>query len=376
MKVESISDLSRAYGHTALILNSSAAFGMYHLGIIKVLYENQVLPRVIFGRSSGAIAAAFLCTSDNVEKALLDTDKIDTSAFSKRESIKGPGFWRRIKRLFSEGQLMDVSVLQQFVSDNIGDITFEEAYQKTGRVLNIFVSRKLPQQNYREAGWLLNYLTAPNITIASAAVASCATTFVYGEVPLLQKNKRSGTTVECMPSSLQWTAEGGSDAAVFHVNRAISRIRHLFNVNFFIVADASFMSLPFLSFKGSKHFLGKAGHFITEELWRFCSFFSRHVLRSPRYATLFDALNENPEGDVLLFPVTTFGEMVESLTNPSRGLIQKCRLKGEKVMWPRLEEVKANMLIEVALHDALVELHGSKALNEIHGTTALEHYTF
>jgi predicted acylesterase/phospholipase RssA len=51
-----------------------------------------------------------------------------------------------------------------------GDTTFEEAYKKTGRVLCITLSattKKAPPV-------LINYITAPNVTIASAVLASAA----------------------------------------------------------------------------------------------------------------------------------------------------------------------------------------------------------
>ena len=51
-----------------------------------------------------------------------------------------------------------------------GDTTFEEAYKKTGRVLCIALSattKKAPPV-------LINYITAPNVTIASAVLASAA----------------------------------------------------------------------------------------------------------------------------------------------------------------------------------------------------------
>lgn len=49
-----------------------------------------------------------------------------------------------------------------------GDMTFEEAYQKTGRILCITLSsttKKAPPI-------LVNYITAPNVTVASAVIAS------------------------------------------------------------------------------------------------------------------------------------------------------------------------------------------------------------
>lgn len=54
---------------------------------------------------------------------------------------------------------MDVNVLEECVRANVGDLTFEEAYARTKRVLNITVATSgrggVPN--------LLNYLTAPNV---------------------------------------------------------------------------------------------------------------------------------------------------------------------------------------------------------------------
>jgi predicted acylesterase/phospholipase RssA len=57
-----------------------------------------------------------------------------------------------------------------------GTMTFAEAYRKTGRIFCVTLSsttRKAPPV-------LLNYMTAPNVTIASAVVASAA---VPGFIP-------------------------------------------------------------------------------------------------------------------------------------------------------------------------------------------------
>jgi hypothetical protein len=54
---------------------------------------------------------------------------------------------------------MDVSKLQKVLIDNIGHVTFHEAYERTGRIINITVS---PGNDY-EKPRLLNYLTSPNV---------------------------------------------------------------------------------------------------------------------------------------------------------------------------------------------------------------------
>jgi hypothetical protein len=52
----------------------------------------------------------------------------------------------------------------------VGLYTFQEAFDKTGRIINITVA---PNNNY-DPPRLLNYLTAPHVCVWSAAAASCA----------------------------------------------------------------------------------------------------------------------------------------------------------------------------------------------------------
>lgn len=52
-----------------------------------------------------------------------------------------------------------------------GDTTFAEAYQRTGRILNITTT---PSSRSGAPSPLLNYLTAPNVVIWSAILASCS----------------------------------------------------------------------------------------------------------------------------------------------------------------------------------------------------------
>jgi TAG lipase/steryl ester hydrolase/phospholipase A2/LPA acyltransferase len=49
-------------------------------------------------------------------------------------------------------------------------LTFQEAFDRTGRIINITVA---PMNDY-EPPRLLNYLTAPHVCVWSAAAASCA----------------------------------------------------------------------------------------------------------------------------------------------------------------------------------------------------------
>ena len=72
----------------------------------------------------------------------------------------------------------------------MGDITFEEAYQKTGRVLNIVVT----PTTKRTSPLVLNYMTAPNVTVYSAILASCSVPVMFAPRRLYEKNE-SGNVV-------------------------------------------------------------------------------------------------------------------------------------------------------------------------------------
>lgn len=44
-KLEFFSEAKHSYGRTALMLSGGASLGSYHIGVIKTLYENDILPR-------------------------------------------------------------------------------------------------------------------------------------------------------------------------------------------------------------------------------------------------------------------------------------------------------------------------------------------
>jgi len=176
-KLDLLHDTRQAFGRSALVLQGGSIFGMCHLGVIKALFKRGLLPRIIIGTATGALIAAL--AGVHTEDELLDFlrgDKIDLSAFSTnaRPELNGSSgtlfstpwidtLQRRIRRFLRKGYFLDVSILEACVRANIGDITFEEAYHKTKRVLNITVatSGKGAVPN------LLNYLTAPNVVSLS-----------------------------------------------------------------------------------------------------------------------------------------------------------------------------------------------------------------
>ena len=56
-----------SYGRTALLLSGGAALGFYHVGVVKTLMENRLMPRVLGGASAGSIVCAIVGTRTDEE---------------------------------------------------------------------------------------------------------------------------------------------------------------------------------------------------------------------------------------------------------------------------------------------------------------------
>lgn len=156
-----------AYGKTALCLSGGSMMGLYHLGHLKGLMETDCLPDIVSGCSAGSVIGAVLCTRTNDE---LHRD-LDPQVIGPRLHCFERSWPERIKSVWKTGNLFRgedwLDMIRWFTC---GNMTFEEAYQKTGRVLCIALSataKKTPPI-------LLNYISAPNVIIATAVVASAA----------------------------------------------------------------------------------------------------------------------------------------------------------------------------------------------------------
>lgn len=169
-KLELLHDTRQAFGRTTLLLQGGSAFGLCHLGVVKALHLQGLLPRIVTGTATGALIAALVgIHSEDELLPLLDGEGIDLSAFERRKKVNGAEgnsdsswlgtFYRRMRRLFKKGYLFDVAVLEECVRANVGDLTFEEAYARSKRILNITVATTGKNGTPN----LLNYLTAPNV---------------------------------------------------------------------------------------------------------------------------------------------------------------------------------------------------------------------
>lgn len=151
-------NIRQSFGRTALLLSGGGTLGLNHLGVVQCLHENQLLPRIISGASSGSIMASIVCTKTSEElPRMFDPSLVRLDVFERDGQPDSP--FTRLQRLMMSGQLFDVDILKDAMIANIGDMTFQEAFNRTRFILNITVSSSTLYDMPR----LLNYLTAPDV---------------------------------------------------------------------------------------------------------------------------------------------------------------------------------------------------------------------
>ncbi len=154
------------FGRTALCLSGGASFAWYHFGVAKALLDASLLPDVITGTSGGALVAALVATRTNEEliKLLVPALAHHMDACEESFLIWGPRWWHTGARFDSLAWARKCSWFCR------GSTTFREAYERTGRILNVSCVPSDPHS----PTILMNYLTAPDCIIWSSVIASAA----------------------------------------------------------------------------------------------------------------------------------------------------------------------------------------------------------
>ncbi|OTB18524.1 hypothetical protein K445DRAFT_315355 [Daldinia sp. EC12] len=377
-KLDFLHDSRQAFGRSTLVLQGGAMFGLCHLGVVKALFLRGLLPRIITGTATGALIASLVAIHTEEElPGVLRGDGINLSAFvshvqqlHSEKSRWAPSLstlLRRIMRFWREGYFLDVKVLEDCVKDNLGDLTFEEAYHRSKRVLNITVATA--EQEGSPA--LLNYITAPNVLIRTAAVASNASTpSLYGSsrTTVLCKDV-TGNIVPWAPANnfRQWTHASAKDH-----KSPLSRVAQLFNVNHFIVSQARPYLIPFLESDMHGPSLFTARHKraqVTGHLFRVVGLEIRHRLRQldtlgllPAGIRKFLVDEEVPSGSSMtLVPDVTARDFVRLLETPTRETVDYWILRGERSVWPAVCALTVRCAVEYEIESAYQRARSLKA---------------
>ena len=326
-KLDFFERASHCFGRSALMLSGAGSLGHFHRGVIKTLFEHNVLPTVISGSSAGAVSAAILGTySDEELPAVLQGDKVLDPL---QEEIDN-----RPKRLIR--QQVDPASLKILLEAIIPDMTFQEAYEKTGRMISITIAPAEEHQTSR----LMNAVTSPNVYVRTAVMASCAVPGVYAPVMLMAKNVY-GEAQPHLPER-RWV-----DGAVTD-DLPAKRLARLYGVNHYIVSQANPLALAII--KGEQYLpvsegVKKVLRLSTHEILKSGEKFSRRYLRKipdvgKSMSMFYSVMAQDYKGDVNIVPNFNFVDPQKLLGQLTSAEIDELVIEGERSTWPQLEQIK------------------------------------
>ncbi|OCK83476.1 patatin-domain-containing protein [Lepidopterella palustris CBS 459.81] len=350
----------QSFGRSALLLSGGGTFGMNHIGVVKCLWKARLLPRIISGASAGSIVCAVLCTKTDAEVPQLLEEFCygDLNVFEKEG--QEDTVVQKAARFLKYGALFDITHLVNVMRNLLGDMTFQESYNRTRRILNITVS----SASLYELPRLLNYVTAPNVIIWSAVAASCSVPFIFSAASLLAKDPKTGKEVPWNPTPNAGWIDGSVDNDL-----PMTRLAEMFNVNHFIVSQVNPHVVPFLmreednlsiearqptsAFAAGPGWLHNMANLAKGE-----ALHRLHVLAElgvfPNYLTKArSVLNQRYSGDITISPAIPLALFPKVLTNPTTEYMLQCMLTGERATWPKLSRIKNHVAIELALDETI-----------------------
>ncbi|XP_077219463.1 patatin-like phospholipase family protein isoform X1 [Tasmannia lanceolata] len=361
-----------AFGRTALLLSGGASMGAFHVGVVKTLVENKLLPRIIAGSSVGSIMCSVVATRSWPELESFFEDNWHSLQFFDQMG----GIFAVVKRIVTQGAVHEIGQLQRLLRNLISNLTFQEAYDMTGRVLGITVCSPRKHEPPR----CLNYLTSPHVVIWSAVTASCAFPGLFEAQELMAKD-RSGKIVpflapfqvgpeEVSGSSVRRWRDGSLESDL-----PMMQLKELFNVNHFIVSQANPHIAPFLRLKElvrayGGNFAAKLAHLMEMEVKHRCNQILELGFPMGGLAKLFA---QEWEGDVTVVMPATLAQYSKIIQNPSHVELQKAANQGRRCTWEKLSAIKANCGIELSLDECVALLNHMRRLKRSAERAAASH---
>ncbi|MGV0033612.1 MAG: DUF3336 domain-containing protein [Candidatus Azotimanducaceae bacterium WSBS_2022_MAG_OTU7] len=328
---------SLCFGRSALMLSGAGSLGHFHAGVVKTLFEHNLLPEVISGSSAGSILAAVLGTHTDTELKKI---------FKRRSIIPAS--------VLTDGELVQIDSghMRIMLESTIPDLTFQEAYEKTGRKISVTIASLEENQTSR----LMNAVTSPNVFIRTAVQASCAVPDVFPPVMLMAKNVY-GETQPYLPNR-RWVDGSVTD------DLPAKPLTRLYAVNHYIVSQANPLVLamsvadgnPFLP-EPMKNIL----RYSTHEWLKSGEKFSRQYLRAipdvgKALSMFYSLVAQDYKGDINIAPSFTYFDPRKLLAQLSQEDMDFLTHEGEKSTWQRLEQIRLSSKVGQTL-DVILDEH-------------------
>jgi len=323
---------ARNLGRSALLLSGGATLGFYHMGVVRALWSVDLLPEVLVGASMGALVASGICSRTE--------DELDQLLNPEVPDIERVGLeWRRASDAWRDKSLMNPERMLATIKHNCGEYTFAEAFERSGRVLNISLMATRTRQKPR----VLSHLTAPDVWIHQAALASAAVPGLFPPVAL--------TRIGPDRSEKPYVAGEKWIDGSFGADLPTSRVSRLHNVNHFVVSQTQPHILPIMAAQeqGLLRFAGETMAATARAQGLSALAIARRIAGRGPLATgieLAHALvQQDFRGDIDIYPAFDPRAYLKIIKNPSREDLAWFTREGERATWPKVAFIRESTRI-------------------------------
>jgi predicted acylesterase/phospholipase RssA len=252
--------------------------------------------------------------------------------------------------LSGAGSRFTADDVESLIKATIPDLTFGEAYAKTGRQVSITVAPAEPHQRSR----LLNAVSSPNVYLRSAAMASCAIPGVFPAVMLQAKNER-GEAQPYLPAR-RWVDGSVAD------DLPAKRLSRLFSTNHYIVSMVNPVARAFLPRDDKARPLRQAATSLGMGIGREMLNFYRGVAKKygdnwPKFNMMMHGvhalLDQEYSGDINIVPRFRMQNPLNLISQPSEEELRLLMKEGERATYSRIESVRRCTQISRTLEEIL-----------------------
>ena len=323
------------YGCTAFVMSGAGSLLFFHIGAVKAMWLENILPDILSGSSGGAIVGSLVGTHDNK-----DLEKIFEPENLVREVERDEGLFSYLDMFRPE--VASVEEVDEALNRLLPDLTFQEAFELTGRHLNVSIAAAEKHQTSR----LLNAITTPNVYVREAVMASAAVPGFFPPVRLAAKNDKG----EKQPylKSRKWVDGSISD------DLPAKRLTRIYGVNHFIVSQVNPHVFPFVTDarRGTDllSIVRTAGSRTAREwLNAGATLLEKPLSWNPTISRLTNVglsiINQDYVGDINILPDKRFFNPLKLLAHKSVEDVIALIDMGERATWPKIEMIRVQSKI-------------------------------
>ena len=331
------------YGCSAFVMSGAGSLLFFHVGAVKAMWSEGVLPSIPSGSSGGAIVGSLVCTRNGDElEQLFDPENL-VDEVERRGGLRG-----YLNTLRPE--VASVKEVNEALKRLLPDLTFQEAYERSGRHLNVSIAAAEKHQTSR----LLNAITTPNVFVREAVMASAAVPGFYPPVRLAARDD-NGRKQPYLKSRL-WVDGSISD------DMPAKRLSRIYGVNHFIVSQVNPHVFPFVtdSRRDSDVWsIVKTAGSRTAREWlnAGAALFEKPLSWNPAISRVTNAglsiINQDYIGDINILPNTRIFNPMKLLAHKSTEEVKQLIAMGEKATWPKIEMIRIQTKIGRKLDEIL-----------------------